>query len=365
MTKSTIRIAALAFALAGLFVCAARADVRELVNAGKVSWSSNATVIYLNADGTPATADAYDHLVLKFTDTTAAGSLTVDDSVRANARVLVVGGGGAGGTSKTTTAGCGGGGGAGGLIETNLTLVGGNYPVVVGAGGPMYTGADAVSIGENGTASSFAARTALGGGGGGAQSVGNDGGSGGGGSRNTVTNNVVGGNGEIGQGKNGGAGKTNKYGGGGGGAGGDGGYTSGADGPGEGGVGIACDILLDELGNAIYYAGGGSGGSAVAEMTSDAGNGGGGRGAGKGDTAAGNGTNGLGGGGGGGGNACAGGAGGSGVVIVRITQLVATKVALPTIAPLTFNKGNQVALDFGIAYTYVNGTTNATAAGNY
>ena len=32
---------------------------------------------------------------------------------------------------------------------------------------------------------------------------------------------------------------------------------------------------------------------------------------------------------------------------------------------MTYNKGNQVALDFGIAYTYVSGTTNATAAGNY
>ena len=30
----------------------AHADVRELVNAGKVTWSNNATVIYLNADGT-------------------------------------------------------------------------------------------------------------------------------------------------------------------------------------------------------------------------------------------------------------------------------------------------------------------------
>ena len=127
MTKSTIRIAALAFALAGLFVCAARADVRELVSDGKVSWSSNATVIYLNADGTPATADAYDHLVLKFTDTTAAGSLTIDDSVRANARVLVVGGGGAGGSATGSNANCGagGGGGAGGFIDTTHTFTGG------------------------------------------------------------------------------------------------------------------------------------------------------------------------------------------------------------------------------------------------
>ena len=59
----------------------AHADVRGLVNDGKVTWSSNATVIYLNADGTPATADAYDHLVLKFTDTETAGSLTIADGI--------------------------------------------------------------------------------------------------------------------------------------------------------------------------------------------------------------------------------------------------------------------------------------------
>ena len=113
MTKGTTRIAALAFALAGLFVCAARADVRELVNAGKVSWSSNATVIYLNADGTSATADAYDHLVLKFTDTETAGSVTIADGVKGAARVLLVGGGGAGGSGGgDTKRGVGGGGGA-------------------------------------------------------------------------------------------------------------------------------------------------------------------------------------------------------------------------------------------------------------
>ena len=138
MLKSSTRVAALSLALACLAVCAVRADVRELVNQGKVTWSGSPTVIYLNADGTTATAAAYDHLVLKFTDTSAAGSLTIGDTVRANARVLVVGGGGAGGTSKTTTTGCGGGGGAGGFMDTTQTLVGGTYSIVVGAGGPMY-----------------------------------------------------------------------------------------------------------------------------------------------------------------------------------------------------------------------------------
>lgn len=366
MTKSTTRIAALAFALAGLFVCAARADVRELVSDGKVSWSSNATVIYLNADGTPATADAYDHLVLKFTDTTAAGSLTLDDSVRANARVLVVGGGGAGGTSKTTTSGVGGGGGAGGFIDTNLTLVGGTYSVVVGAGGPAYTGAADVAVGENGSPSSFGTDpdlVAQGGGGGGAQSVGNDGGSGGGGSHNGETK--AGGYGIEGQGMAGGSGSNAKFGGGGGGAGGTGGNTA-IIGPGKGGIGKASDILLDGDGNSIFYAGGGSGAS-TGTLKASAGKGGGGAGAYGGSTPADaeSGVDGLGGGGGGGNAACVGGAGGSGIVIVRITQLVETKVALPTIAPLTFNKDNQIALDFGIAYTYVSGTTNATEAGTY
>ena len=75
----------------------------------------------------------------------------------------------------------------------------------------------------------------------------------------------------------------------------------------------------------------------------------------------------TGGGGGGGTLTTAGANGGSGVVIVRITQLVETKVALPSVGPFTFNKSNQVALDFGIAYTYVEGSgeTNATDVGNY
>ena len=369
MTKNAIRIAALLCALACLFVRATRADVRGLVNDSKITWSGSPTVIYLNDDGTTASAAAYKHLVLKFTDTSTAGSLTIGDTVRASARVLVVGGGGAGGTSKTTTYGCGGGGGAGGLIETNLTLVGDTYAIAVGAGGQMYTGGADVAVGENGTASSFAAVTAKGGGGGGAQSVGNDGASGGGGSSsyNTSTSakqNNDGGVGESGQGHNGGAGKTNKYGGGGGGAGDDGGNTSGADGPGEGGIGIASDILLDELGQAIYYAGGGSGGSGVADMTSNAGKGGGGRGAGKGDSKAGNGTDGLGGGGGGGGNVSVGGKGGDGVVIVRITDANEVKVDVPVINDLTYT-GNNISISWGNVYEYVSGTTNATVVDNY
>ena len=71
----TTFLAPLSVVLALSFSLVARADVRELVNEGKVSWAGNPTVIYLNADGTTASAAAYDHLVLKFTDTSTVGSL--------------------------------------------------------------------------------------------------------------------------------------------------------------------------------------------------------------------------------------------------------------------------------------------------
>ena len=42
-------------------------------------------------------------------------------------------------------------------------------------------------------------------------------------------------------------------------------------------------------------------------------------------------------------------------------------MALPTVSPITFDKNNHIALDFGIAYTYVagSGATNATDVGDY
>ena len=57
--------------------------------------------------------------------------------------------------------------------------------------------------------------------------------------------------------------------------------------------------------------------------------------------------------------------GGSGVVIVRITQLVETKVPIPVVDDKTFNGENQIAREFGIAYKYVSGTTNATDVTEY
>lgn len=46
-------------------------------------------------------------------------------------------------------------------------------------------------------------------------------------------------------------------------------------------------------------------------------------------------------------------------------QIVETKVAVPTIADKTYNKENQVALELGIKYTFVDGTLNATDADTY
>ena len=367
--RCTLALSLLLSLLAGV----AGAGVRDLVTVNpKVSWTGSPQVIYLHADGTAADESDYDHLALKYTDTSTAGTLTIAEGVKGAARVLIVGGGGAGGTSKTTTTGVGGGGGAGGFIDTDIAIDtrAGEvvYDVVVGAGGVQAEASETLAIGANGSPSSFGTDpnlVAQGGGGGGAQSVGNSGASGGGGSRSTSFANNAGGSGIGGQGCDGGAGKTNKYGGGGGGAGGSGSYTSAGDGAGAGGIGKSSSILLDGEGKEIYYAGGGSGGAGIVEMEALGGRGGGGNGGSKDASSAGNGADGLGGGGGGGSNSCVGGKGGSGVVIVRITELVETQVSLPVIDPKTFNRENQVAFDFGIAYTYVSGDTNATNVGSY
>ena len=357
--------------LLSLFVGVANADVRNLVTVNpKVSWTGNPQVIYLHADGTIADESDYDHLALKYTDASAAGTLTIAEGVKGSARVLLVGGGGAGGTSKTTTSGVGGGGGAGGFIDTEIAIDtrAGEvvYDVIVGAGGAAADDSETLAAGANGSPSSFGADpnlVAQGGGGGGAQSIGNNGASGGGGSHNGATQ--VGGTSVAGQGMDGGSGKNAKFGGGGGGAGASGGNTA-VTGPGKGGVGKESDILLDGEGNSIFYAGGGSGAS-TGTLKASAGKGGGGAGAygGSSPADAQPGVDGLGGGGGGGNAACVGGAGGSGVVIVRITQLVETQVSLPVIDPKTFNRENQIAFDFGTAYTYVSGDTNATNVGSY
>ncbi len=364
MLKGMTRFATLLAAVVAQGIGAARADVRELVDAGKISWSGSPAVIYLNADGTTADETTYSHLVLKYTQTGDAGTLTIADGVKAGARILLVGGGGAGGTSKTTKLGCGGGGGAGGFLDTTATLDVGDYGIVVGAGGAAYEGSADVAVGENGQPTSFGTElSVLGGGGGGGQSLGNAGGSGGGGSRASANN--AGGAGEDGQGFKGGNGTVARFGGGGGGAGAAGGNTA-AMAPGKGGIGVLSDIIPDAEGNAVYYAGGGSGGSATT-VTANAGKGGGGSGAvaGAGATDAASGTDGLGGGGGGGNINCVGGKGGDGVVIIRITSAVETKIDVPSIDNIPYAGENIVAFDFGFAYKFVGGVTNATEIGNY
>ena len=367
------RSAALFAALALFGVCAARAGVQELAN--KLSWTGSPTVIYLNGTTVVGTnsidsAATYDNLVLVYTDTSNPGILVIDDTVKANARILVVGGGGAGGTSTSTNGGPGGGGGAGGFIETTRTLNGGSYTVTVGAGGAAAASLDVATPGEDGTNSSFGTDLiAHGGGGGGAMSEGHAGGSGGGGSAYYDTDsgkvNKDGGastaSGDE-SGNAGGKGSVAGYGGGGGGAGAVG--QDSAATKSKGGAGLASDITGEE----INYAGGGGGGRTKVGSAFAGGKGGGGAG---GSTAADAvaGIDGLGGGGGGSGTTAVGGKGGDGVVIVRITQLVEAQVSVPVIGDegkLTYNGENQVAWsDFGIAYTFVDGVTNATNFGTY
>ena len=370
----TAFLSPLSIVLALSFSLMARADVRKIVNEGKVFWAGNPTVIYLNADGTTASAAAYDHLVLKFTDTSTAGSLTIGDTVRANARILVVGGGGAGGSGggSGNNRGAGGGGGAGGyLYDSSVALTGGVYTAVVGTGG-IAAAAGSKTAGGNGQASLFKSSIeslleAFGGGGGGAESngVGGDNlGSGGGGSRQYTTTGTThtGGICTTGQGNNGGLGSQGRTAGGGGGAGGVGGDGTTANVGGTGGVGLQNDIT----GELLYYAGGGGGGTKGADSDGIGIGGSGGGGNGGGDPSHPTvGASNTGGGGGGGTLDQAGANGGSGVVIVRITQLVETKVPVPVIDDKTFNGENQIAREFGIEYTYVSGTTNATDVGEY
>lgn len=367
MLKGMTRFATLLAAVVAQGIGAARADVRELVDAGKISWSGSPAVIYLNADGTTADEATYSHLVLKYTQTGDAGSLTIADGVKAGARILLVGGGGAGGTSTSTTVGGAGGGGAGGFLDTTATLQPGTYDVVVGAGGPAAATMVAAE-GEDGNNSTFGTEfIAHGGGGGGAQSLGRAGGSGGGGSANysSAIERLAGGDSTASdgeQGHTGGLGAVVAYGGGGGGAGADG--QAAASTKSKGGDGLASDIILDESGIAITYAGGGAGGRTKLTTAIAGGAGGGGSG-GSTTVEAQAGTDGLGGGGGGSGTLAPGGKGGDGVVIIRITSAIETKIDVPSIDNIPYAGENIVAFDFGFAYKFVGGVTNATDLGTY
>ena len=385
-------LAPLSFVFALLFSLAARAEQSDVQRLEEKITATGATKIYLNGStivGTNSIPDGaeFDNLVFVYTNAAVTGALTLDSTVRANARILLVGGGGAGGSGGGTglSHGGGGGGGAGGYLEIpSATLLGGNYSIIVGTGG-VAKAAMSIQAGGNGGRSLIATNgvplivgsttlEAFGGGGGGAESDGAgydaDGGiylaSGGGGSREYSGENInhVGGAGMSGQGNKGGDSKLWRAGGGGGGAGTEGAASATANYGGNGGDGLPSDITGEEL----YYAGGGGGGTGNQSNETrlgQPGKGGGGRGAGNASFNPLPGDDGFGGGGGGGSLTVAGANGGCGTVIVRITQLVETKVSYPTIADKIYNKENQVALDLGIKYTYTGGTLNATNADEY
>lgn len=376
MLKGMTRFATLLAAVVAQGIGAARADVRELVDAGKISWSGSPAVIYLNADGTTADEATYSHLVLKFTQTGDAGTLTIADGVMGSANILLVGGGGAGGSGGGSGLyrGAGGGGGAGGYVyETDVAIVSGTYFTSIGKGGEA-AGAGSKTIGGNGyptvlSLNSSTLFTAYGGGGGGAECDGAGGatlGSGGGGSLEYGSNDIPhsGGKSTTGQGHNGGDSLAfGRTAGGGGGAGGKGENPVAANTGAAGGVGVTNTITGAEV---VY---GGGGGSGTRNQSTEAnlgagGDGGGGRGAGNGFDAT-PGEDGTGGGGGGGTLTAAGANGGSGVVIIRITSAVETKIDVPSIDNIPYAGENVVAFDFGFAYKFVGGVTNATDLGTY
>ena len=199
--------------LLSLLAGIARADVKSLVDSGKISWTGSPEQIkFLN--GTVVTSGDYDELALKYTDTSAAGTLTIAEGVKGSARVLLVGGGGAGGSGAGSDNyhGAGGGGGAGGLLDhSGFALSSGTYTITVGKGGEAAE-AESKTIGGNGFASSIKSGTttlfeAFGGGGGGAECDGAGGanlGSGGGGSLEYSSTPHNGGVCTTGQGNNGG-----------------------------------------------------------------------------------------------------------------------------------------------------------------
>jgi hypothetical protein len=190
-------------------------------------------------------------------------------------RVLIVGGGGGGGSDM------GGGGGAGGYIAAHSVSIIGlveytDYPIIIGAGGAGAPAGTIGPAGTNGQNTTAFGLIAIGGGGGAsdhdsaAYPAGN-GGSGGGGSggrgSGTPTYGSLAGTGTIGQGFDGSPSGTTWYPGGGGGA-----AAPGANTPGDGGAGLANDIL----GTNYFWAGGGGG----AGYSGRAGNGGAGGGGG-------------------------------------------------------------------------------------
>ena len=201
---------------------------------------------------------------------TAAGAGSyVNDTTQEHEYLVVAGGGGGAGNN-------GGAGGAGGLLTaTGVSLTGGvTYVPVVGAGGAgSGSGAGANGANSTLTGTGITTVTAVGGGGGGGGSgapQGLAGGSGGGDYYNSTSGG--GGAGTDGQGYAGGHGGGTGGGGEAGAGGGGGAGAVGANGTtnngGDGGIGVASDII--ETGTDVWYAGGGGG--SVANTDSDGGN---------------------------------------------------------------------------------------------
>ena len=278
--------------------------------------------------------DGEEYAILYYTNT---GSHTfIPPNGITQVDVLVVAGGGSGATNTQYSSAGGGGGGAGGFIESldlNISSLGSNIGITVGAGGISNKNTNTLANGENGENSTFGDLTALGGGGGVTNAnstfeVAPSGGSGGGG-RNSGTAGIalqpsspsggLGNNGgetanaETGAGAGGGGGAGS--------AGGDGGVVDSAGMPppttggfgGTGGDGAISSITGD---NVVYAAGGGAGGCCFEDFGVGGSNGVGGNGANN-DNVATTGAPNTGSGGGGGNNNNPAADGADGIVIVR------------------------------------------------
>jgi len=307
----------------------------------------------LTGDANSATSAVGDDDVITFTQS---GTLTVTGSGTVD--ILLVGGGGGGGTPDTGNSRRAGGGGAGGLVyKRSFAVTGGEYAVIIGAGG---------AVDMNGGDTSLFGLTAYGGGHGAKYSTGpgGDGGSGGGGAQKWNTP-CEGGKAvhasEDNIGHDGGTPAGNYVPGGGGGAGSS--PTKRADTSGNevvigsaedntqwpqcGGDGMAINIT----GQSVYYAGGGAAFRVTYKSHGGLG-GGGGFGTGESMT----GTDGLGGGGAGGY------AGGSGVAIIRYTPQFSDSVSFAisgdaNAEELTLHDGNALVFRQNGSLTITGGGT--------
>jgi len=335
------------------------------------TWGTNSITFNLNSEkfqGNTSPLPVYNtngqSVTLVYTGSAAGWIPIVDDAVSLETpqayavTYLVVGGGGAGGSdSNGSNNSCGGGGGSGGLRSGSVTLSGGvSITATVGAGGS----GSAQASGADGTASSIAGSgfttvSSAGGGGGGREATsGGDGGNGGGGGIGNDGPTGSGGSGNSpsvspSQGNNGGSAQSpnspTASGGGGGGA----GEAGNTDGQGFGGDGTQSSIT----GSAVFYAGGGAGGT-QADGSAKPGGDGGGAGGTTSSAGAQDGTDALGGGGGGCGssapNVKAGGEGGDGVVILSVPtdSYSGTTSGSPTVT----TSGNNTIIKFTSSGTY-------------